>query len=311
MALRDLVKTDFKIGTTATWEQIKSDSLLREIIPKEFNLLSPSNELKMNAVRPNPALYNIANAEAIVDFAISHKMAVRGGCLVWYISVPPWLLKLTNKEIESALKDYIFTVVRQYRGRVMSWDVVNEAFTDKGLFRNSFWFQTLGAEYIFKAYEWAKEADPDARLFYSDYNLHLPAKQKVVLQMVSELRSRGLSIDGIAIQTHHNLTGVPKTLWLVQFVQRLKQAKLMTHFSEVTLWANPSIPKPLTLEIQAAAYRSLLELCLKLNCPVFNIWGVTDKYVWRHPEKSPFLFDTEYQPKKAYYQIAGCLKHHG
>ena len=308
MALRELVKSRFKIGTAANWGQIKNDPLLAEIVAREFNLLAPTNEFKMNAVRPNPSLYNIVDAEAIVDFALSRQMALRGGCLVWYISVPPWLLGRIRKEIESALREYIFTVMRQYRGRVTAWDVVNEAFTDKGLFRNSFWFKSLGSEYIFKAYQWAREADPDAQLFYSDYNLHLPAKQKVIFQMVEELRERGLSIDGIAIQTHHNLTGVPKTLWLLKFVERLKRAGLIPHFSEVTLWANPSIPKPLALEIQAAAYRSLLALCLKLDCPVFNVWGVTDKYVWRHPEKEPFLFDRDYRPKKAYYQVAEVLK---
>lgn len=308
MALRELVKSRFKIGAAANWAQLKKDPLLREIVAEEFNLIAPTNEFKMNAVRPNTTLYNIVDAEAIVDFALSREMAVRAGCLVWYLSVPFWLLGRSKKEIESALKDYIFTIMRQYRGRVMAWDVVNEAFTDKGLFRNSFWFKALGAEYIFKAYQWAREADPDAQLFYCDYNLHLLAKQKVVFQMVKELRESGLSIDGIAIQTHHNLTGVPKTLWLVQFVESLKQAKLIPHFSEVTLWINPGIPKSVALEIQAAAYRSLLALCLKLGCPVFNIWGVTDKYVWWHPEKEPFLFDAEYQPKKAYYQVAEVLK---
>lgn len=308
MGLRDLVDFDFSIGTAASWGQLSRDRQLREIVSREFNLLTPMNEFKMKVVRPNPTQYDFASADAIVEFAIERQMAIRGTSFVWYPTVPSWLGRLTTLEVEAVLKQYIFEVMRRYRGQIAAWDIVNEAFTDEGLFRNSFWLATLGAEYIFKAYKWAYEADPDALLFYSDYRLHLEAKQKILFQMVRELRDRGIPIHGIAIQTHHKLSGAFKILWLARFIEQMKkQFRLIPHLSEITFWVNPGIPDALALEIQALAYRQLMAFCLQHDCKTFNIWGVTDKYVWRHPQTQPFLFDRDYQPKLAYRKLAELL----
>lgn len=80
------------------------------------------------------------------------------------------------------MKEHIHTVVGRYKGRIVGWDVVNEAINDDGTWRNSPFYQILGEDFIYLAFQYAHEADPDAQLYYNDYNEWHPGKRKTIIK---------------------------------------------------------------------------------------------------------------------------------
>jgi len=77
--------------------------------------------------------------------------------------------------------------------------VVNEALDDGGGLRDSVWLHGIGPEYIDLAFQWAHEADPDAPLFYNDYDAEgAGPKSDAVHALAKGLRGRGVPIGGAA-----------------------------------------------------------------------------------------------------------------
>ena len=105
------------------------------------------------------------------------------------------------------MREHIHTLVSRYRGKVYCWDVVNEAVDDKGsdYLRRTKWLEIIGPDYIEKAFQYAHEADPDALLFYNDYNEVAPEKRKKIIRLVTELRAKDVPIHGIGLQGHWSI----------------------------------------------------------------------------------------------------------
>ena len=208
-ALKDVFKDDFYIGAALSVEQILGkDPEAMALVAEHFNSITPENILKWEEVHPHPGQYNFEAADRYVAFGEKHKMHIIGHTLVWFHQTPDWVFqdasgKLLGREaLLERMKDHIFTVMGRYRGRIHGWDVVNEAIMPDGSWRKSKWYEILGEDHVSKAFEFARQADPDAELYYNEYDLEKRAKRDGVIRLLKGLKAKGMQVDGIGIQGH-------------------------------------------------------------------------------------------------------------
>lgn len=310
MPLKNLIPS-LKIGTAVQAYPLSVHPDYRRIASSEFNLLIPENEMKCHWVCKQPDTYNFTPADAIAEFAQQHDQTVRGHVLCWHMSFAPWMKKLTALELEKVLKDYIFATVDRYKGKCYAWDVVSEAIDDQAKPRTSIWSRIEG--YIPKCFQWAREADPDAQLFYLDYRLHTVARWNAISKMVGELQENGIPIDGVGLQLHHEIF---RTLGITSFrlpsvVQQLEKLGVSVQISEVSIPIYPpsqQLPDAAKYELQASAYGKLMKACVELGCESFSVWGFSDACVYHKPPQrdensTPCLFDQDFKPKPAYFAV--------
>ena len=220
-AMKDVFKDTFLIGGALNRPLVSGrDPNAAALAIKHFSTATSENDLKWQLVHPQPNQYNWEPADSYVAFGEKNKMFVIGHCLVWHAQTPRWVFQddagnpLTRDALLARMKDHIMTVVGHYKGRVKGWDVVNEALDDSGKMRNTQWLRIIGEgsedkkyDHIENAFRWAHEADPDAELYYNDYNLEVSkAKCDAAVAIVKYLKSKGLRIDGVGIQLHGGLT---------------------------------------------------------------------------------------------------------
>jgi endo-1,4-beta-xylanase len=182
---------------------------------RHFGSITAENLLKWEAVHPEPDRYDFGPADRLVELGRSHGMFVVGHVLLWHQQTPAWVFageggkKLDRETALARLKSHVDAVAGRYRGRIGGWDVVNEALEEDGTLRRTPWLEAIGADYVAKAFEFAHEADPDAELYYNDYNLWKPAKRDAAIRLVAGLKARGLRVDGIGEQGHWGLDDPP------------------------------------------------------------------------------------------------------
>jgi endo-1,4-beta-xylanase len=301
-------------GAAVASAALCSEPAYHETLTGEFNALTPENAMKFGPLCSSRGNYNFGEADAIVAMAEEHGMKVRGHTLVWHNQLPSWLTdkQWTRDELISILHEHIAAVVGHYRGRIWTWDVVNEAVEDDGSLRQTIWSQGIGPEYIEMAFRWAHEADPNALLFYNDYSGEgLGTKSDAIYALVADLRKRGVPIDGVGLQMHVPLEGGPSPDDVAANMKRLGAIGLKVNITEMDV----RIPEPITeekLEAQAQLYHKMLDVCLMAkNCTAFEMWGFTDSHSWI-PQFFPgtgdaLIFDGAYQPKPAFNEIMGTL----
>lgn len=298
---------DIQIGAAVTAGLLQSEALYAETLAREFSMLTPENAMKFGPLHPDRDRYDFSNADAIVDFAEAHGMRVRGHTLVWYNQLPRWLTEgnWTRDELIEILREHIMTVVGHYRGRVVVWDVVNEAIADDGSsLRDSIWLRVIGPEYIDMAFRWAHEADPDALLFYNDWGGEGQGqKWDATYALVRDLLQRGVPIHGVGLQMHVSLDSCPEPQDVAANIERLAALGLEVHITEMDV----RIEMPATqeeLDKQACIYRDMLRVCLSAeNCTAFVLWGFADSHSWI-PDffqgcGAALIFDEAYDPKPA------------
>lgn len=214
--LKGTFKNAFLVGVALNARQFGgSDPKATALIEREFNCATAENAMKWEEVEPRNNSFDFKLADEYIDFCRQHDLTVIGHTLCWHSQLPAWVSqpdagqeKLTKDVLLERLKNHIITVATHFKGKVHGWDVVNEAIADHtGDYRNSVFFRLLGKEYLALAFKWAHEADPDAELYYNDYNLDADdAKRARAIELVKYLREQGARIDGIGLQGHYNLT---------------------------------------------------------------------------------------------------------
>jgi endo-1,4-beta-xylanase len=214
--LKDTFKGDFFIGAAINTQQITGQGARGDaLIASQFNSISPENALKWENIHPQPGEYDFALADKYVDFGQRHHMFIVGHNLVWHNQVPAWVFRddkgnlLGRDALLARLRDHIQTVVGRYKGRIQSWDVVNEALNEDGTLRSSMWLKIIGDDYIEKAFQYAHEADPQAQLTYNDYNLDNEAKRDGAIALIKKLQADGVAITSVGMQDHDSLTWPP------------------------------------------------------------------------------------------------------
>jgi endo-1,4-beta-xylanase len=211
-SLKNAFKEYFLIGGALNQAQFSGlDTRGAGIAKEHFNTISPENILKWESVHPLDGKYDFEGADKYVAFGEKNKMFIVGHTLVWHNQTPDWVFesepgKPASRELLlQRLRDHIKTVVGRYKGRIHSWDVVNEALNEDGSLRESKWLKIIGEDYIAKAYQFAHEADPKAQLYYNDYSLENPAKRKGAIDLIKKLQAQKIPISGIGSQSHHKM----------------------------------------------------------------------------------------------------------
>jgi endo-1,4-beta-xylanase len=320
MALRTLVASrhlPIGIGSAVGSMFGRSDAVgmqYMNILAREFDVLTPENDMKFSVVQPARGTFVFARADSMVAFAQAHGMRVRGHTLAWYNQLPGWLTNgtWTNAEATALLDDHIQHVVGHYRGQLAAWDVVNEAFNDgQATLRQNFWATHIGRGYIEQAFRTARATDPDVPLFYNDYNIESPGpKADSVYNMLSDFRARGVPVDGIGMQMHLVAGTLPLT-GMQQTFARFAALGLKIQITELDI----RVPVPsnaTSLATQAQNYRDVFQLCLQTAaCDMVVMWGFTDASSWV-PSTFPgqgdaLLFDSSFGKKPAYQAVHDLL----
>lgn len=311
-------KRGLLLGTAFSVGAFRKDPRYREVIAREFNCLVAENEMKLDVLQRVRGQFDFGPAEVMMAFAIRHDMKVRAVPLVWHDALPEWAAKKTfpRQEALDILRDHIFTVMHHFRGRVFAWDVLNEGLSDKGpgLREEGPWYHSIGPEYAEMVYRWAHEADPDARLFYNDFDMDgMSEKADRCYRWVKELLARGVPIHGIGLQYHVQLDKHPAQAEVTENIRRFNDLGLAVHITELDVW----LPKDATEEDfrqQAMVYRGVFEAALSApKCPAILFWGFTDRYSWvpgisNGTYDHALIFDRDYRPKPAYEAIASVLR---
>lgn len=290
------------------------DPRFRATLAREFNVLTPENDLKFQRLRPAAGAFDFTRADSLLAFAEAHGMRLRGHTLVWHRQLAPWLTQgsWTREQAEAQMAEHIAAVAGRYRGRLIAWDVVNEAIADDASLRQTFWSQNVGPQYIDKAFRMAHAADPEVPLFYNDYGIEgINAKSDAVYALVRDLMARGVPIHGIGFQAHMRAGSGPSREEMAANFKRFSDLGLKIHVTELDVRVRqPTTPEG--LEAQARTYRDVVETCLgNAACDTVVLWGFTDADSWI-PGANPgwgdaLPWDAEYRPKPAYRALQQAL----
>jgi endo-1,4-beta-xylanase len=279
----------------------------KSVLTREFDNVTPENEMKWGVVEPVRGQPDWSGADAIVKYARQHRKTVRGHTLVWHSQLPAWVADLPADELRSALRQHILVEVGRYRGKVRAWDVVNEAFNEDGTRRDTVFQQKLGDGYIADAVRWAHQADPSAKLYVNDYNIEgLNPKSDATYELVRSLRRQGVPIDGVGVQAHLAIQyGFPPG-----YRENLKRFTALGLDVAITE-ADVRMVLPADdakLATQAGYFKQLWDGCHAVRrCVEFTTWGFTDRHSWvpgTFPgQGAACLFDENLRPKPAYRAI--------
>jgi len=319
-SLAQAYRGQFLVGAAVTSAMVDS-ARARKFLEQQFDVVVAENEMKPEALSRGEGQYDFSRADAIVDWAIRNGFKVRGHCLVWHHQEMPWMFSQGGKPaprdvIVKRLRTYIHDVVGHFKGRVWAWDVVNEALVayepsipSENGWRKSRLYDSLGPEYVALAFRFAHEADPDALLFYNDYDTQNPGKRAMILELVRSLRAQGVVIHGIGHQTHEQLDG-RSVSDLEATIQAVAATGLRNHITEMDVslrprWGEPIPPVTEALRArQAALWAELFRMFRRNRDRIDAVltWGVNDQESWLHSPDEPLLF-SEFQPKPAFWAV--------
>lgn len=344
--LKDVYKPAFLVGAALNSDQFtERDARGAALIKQQFNSITPENVLKWERVHPKPGVYDFDLSDQYVAFGEKNHMRIIGHTLVWHSQTPRWVFEddkgnpVDRETLLNRMREHIQAVVGRYKGRISGWDVVNEALSEDGTLRQSPWLKIIGEDYIAKAFEFAREADPQAELYYNDYSLENDAKRNGAIDLIRKLRAEGVPVAAIGIQGHDKLDwpsidqedaaitafatlGVKVNITELD-IDVLPRAT-REQGAEVTLHAesqrklNPyaaGLPDSVQQAL-AQRYAGLFRVFLKHRDVMTRVtfWGVTDGDSWLNnwPVEGrtsyPLLFDRNARPKPAFDAVLQAAK---
>lgn len=327
--LKDYYKTYFPIGVAVAPRNLTGPEA--EFIVRHFNSITPENAMKMGPIHPEEGRYFWQDADAIADFAQRNKLKMRGHTLCWHNQTPRWFFtdasgKQVSKDVLLArLKAHIQAVAGRYKGKIYAWDVVNEAVPDAGpdLYRQSKFYEIIGEEYIERAFQYAREADPNAVLFYNDYNTESASKRERIYQLLKKLKDKGVPVQGVGLQGHWSIYE-PTAAELEESINKFAGLGLQVQITELDVSVYPKEHQrrekqatdrseftPEMADKQAAHYKMLFDVFRKHKDKITGVtfWNVSDKSSWLDnfpvPGRKdyPLLFDQNHRPKQAYREV--------
>ncbi|MTI59693.1 MAG: 1,4-beta-xylanase [Firmicutes bacterium] len=323
-SVTELYKGDFLIGAAVEPYQLSGEHA--KLLKKHYNSLTAENVMKPQSLQPEEDKFTFQEADRIVDFAQKNGLQVRGHTLLWHQQSPDWFFedsgggKVSRIKLLRRLKRHIQTVVNRYKGKIYAWDVVNEVIDPSsketnGL-RNNKWYQFLGEDYIAKAFEYAHEADPEAKLFINDYNLASnPGKRDLMYNLVKRLKEKGVPIDGIGMQMHVNVYD-PRIAEVEKAIKKFASLGVEVQITELDMSvymkkSQSYNEKPEDILIkQGHRYKELFELFKKYSNVITSVtfWGMADDHTWLttwpvQRNNWPLLFDKGLKAKYAYWGL--------
>ncbi|WP_257009779.1 endo-1,4-beta-xylanase [Evansella halocellulosilytica] len=322
-SLCDVYKDYFLIGAAVNQQTLQTE---QNLIKKHFNSLTAENEMKFEHLQPAEGQFSFEYADKLVSFANDNGKKVRGHTLVWHNQTSDWLFtdsagKTIDREtLLARMENHIGTVVRRYKEEVYCWDVVNEAVADhsQALLRDSNWLSIIGEDFIEKAFHFAHSANPEALLFYNDYNESDPDKSDKIFQLVCSLVEREVPIHGVGLQAHWNLYK-PSYDEIRKAIEKYASLGLQLHITEMDVSAfewndrRTDLKEPLKemLYLQAERYDQFFQIFREYKDHITSVtfWGVSDHYTWLNdfPVKGrrnwPFVLDHNGNPKPAFQRV--------
>lgn len=325
--LKDTYKDYFKIGVAVNNRNVQDPDQIKVVL-REFNSITAENAMKPQPTEPKKGEFNWEDADRIADFCRANGIKMRGHTLMWHSQIGSWMYQdekgnlLSKEEFYANMKHHIQAIVNRYKDVVYCWDVVNEAVADSPVYpgrpelRDSPMYKIAGEEFIYKAFEYAHEADPNALLFYNDYNDAEPAKSHRIYNLVKRMKDAGVPIDGIGMQAHYNVYG-PSMKEVDDAINLYSTVVKHIHLTELDIRINEDMGGGLRFNqgqatvsdwertLQQDQYVNLFKVLRKhkdvIDCVTF--WNVSDKDSWLGVRNYPLLFDENYKPKQAYNAV--------
>lgn len=300
--LRDLAsERDLLFGYAALlqfYEQ-PDGALYADIAADEFNFVSTENSLKWDRLNPLPGKFRWAQADNLVAHAKARRQVVHGHTLIWHRQLPTWIRLSDPADRETHMREYIDRVLTRYGKDIPIWDVVNEALEEDGTFRNSIWFDSMGAQFIDTAFRQARASAPDATLIYNDYHVSWAGpKADGLIALMQSLKDAETPVDGVGFQMHLS-ADFDRYDEVTTIFQTIADLDYDIYITELDV----SIRDGQTEEQQAKVFADVLSVCLEQpRCKAYQTWGFTDQYSWR-AELSPLILDRRYQMKPAYLAL--------
>jgi len=316
ISLKEAAK-DFRLGVAATTTRFESEEYLEAV--QQFNYMVAENGCKLSSIQPEQGVFNFTDCDAHYEKAQEYGMKFRGHCLIWHDYQPEWFQNITSaEEMEKTIVEHITTVLTHYKGKIDTWDVVNEAIANDSVGENGTW--TMNDSFIYRAlpnfvdiaFKTAREVDPTVKLFYNDFNIEgidvrEGKKTNSVYNFVKDMIDRGVPIDGVGIQYHLRTNRIIHYENIMETMARFGQLGLEVQITEMDVNSIEGNTEE-AFELQAQLYEEGLKACLNSpNCTAFLIWGVGDNDSWRK-EGYPLIFNSDYTPKPAYYSLLNVLK---
>jgi len=342
-SLKRAFEGDFLVGTALNREQILGqEPAVLERVARQFNQVTAENAMKWEKIEPREGEFDWATADALVGFAERQGMQVAGHVLVWHQQTPAWVFEdadgaqASREQLLSRMREHIQAVVGRYKGRVRYWEVVNEALNEDGSLRRTPWLEGIGEDYIEKAFEFAHQADPEAVLYYNDFNLYKPAKRAGAVRLVQGLQEKGVAVGGIGMQAHYGMDHPARLGDFEASIEAFAALGLPVHITEMDISVLPmpgpeaegadldvdveadqrlnpyagGLPREVE-ERQASRYAAFFRILLAHRESVARVtfWGVDDGQSWKNnwPVRGrtdyPLLFGRDGQPKDAFYAI--------
>lgn len=335
-SLKDAFEKDFYIGVALNGRIIdQSDSASLDLVKREFNSITAENIMKSAIIHPQRDSFNFEMADKFVALGKNSDMHVHGHTLIWHSQLSPWFATIEDSlEFMDATEKHIKDLALHFKGIVDSWDVVNEALNEDGTLRNSIFLKKMGEEYLPLAFKWTSEVDPNAKLYYNDYNMTNPEKRQGAIRMIKKIQDQGIKVDGVGMQGHWHLN-YPSLEEIEESI--LDYAKLGVQVAitelDISVLPNPwdlegaeisqnfenseemnpytqSLPDSIQTKL-ANRYKDIFNIFLKHRDKISRVtfWGVSDGQSWlngfpiRGRTNYPLLFDRELRPKAAYDSI--------
>jgi len=315
--------TGFPLGVSIDAELLLKNKVYRNLVAKEFNSITAENNMKMYRIHAEQNRYDFAMGDSIVAFAQRNKMRIHGHTLVWFDGTADWLKKFkgTDVEFSNEVKKHIQTVVSHYKGKVNSWDVVNEYLSHNGdSVRNCVFSRRMGNDYMAQCFRWAHEADSNALLIYNEYGMEWSESKLLgVIRIANDFKKRGIPLDGLGVQFHLKIFNSNERI--AHVLKELSKTGLKIHISELDMMVNTTNSASLVYNdsLKKAqqekylfvfdAYRKYIPDNQKYG---ITFWNVGDKDTWLRPTykimEYPLLFDENYERKAVYNALLDRMK---
>ena len=326
VTLKQAAENNFLVGVAVSSARTQI-AAYDEVYKREFNSITAENDMKMASVftgidGAGNIIYDWSKVDALINYAETNGMNVHGHTLIWHRSVPEALENFagTDQEFEDLIEQYINAVFTRYKGKINSWDVVNEAIDDDpGVqWRNTLFLQRMGENYVQKCFEFARAADPDVKLFYNDYNMTFDAtKRGKVLTMVYNLKASNL-IDGVGYQMHIDYN-FPSRQEIQEATDELVAKDVLIHFAELDVKVNAvddltefTAERSMAQAARVAEIVEIFNAIPQAQKYAITLWGLKDDDTWLIPENNgrpewPLLFDASFKKKEAYFSFIKVL----
>lgn len=351
LTLKDAYANDFLVGVAVSHSFIeRNNTACLDLIREQFSAVSPEDVMKPETVHPAPGVWNFKKGDEYCKFANDNGLKALGHTLMWHNQTPDffWLNDdgsvRTKEEMEATLVEYIEKTATHFAGKVYAWDVVNEIISEEGGYRcDKGWEKYYPGnldDLVALAFQTAHRCDPNAELYYNDYNMWRQTKVDGVVRLVKMLQGRGIRIDGVGIQAHWGLNypSVQNVETTIDRLHALGVKVMITEFDidmlpfskegqmtgkamfdpalqreEFMRYLNPyaaGLPAEVDNEI-ADRYEELMRTIWHKRDKISRVtfWGLHDGVSWKNdypiPNRTnyPLLFDRKLQKKQAFTRI--------